>query len=715
MAISLGFSKRLVFSLTAFTVLPVYAAAESIKIDRSPAVHGAGIMMQAEPEYCSDLAQNFCPRIPNLRKSEDVVADYSREVLQPAIRESDEIDARKHFFEYLKKDLLKKGYPLKPDLKAAALEDYYSQALGSKAGDLLKIFDVKSGLCEEANLAKTSTRRSVLEDIEKISAIGLPSDESFDILRSSRSNEDAAERDLKERVQKSQYARNLLSDLGDYDVTNGESRGRLGKSYAVFLDQYSADLSKLVIDSRRKILDSKSKLQEFSVLCHLLKKDEVVSSIAEDECDVSSNLDILQIDGVEFGVLKSSLDLDRTLVDLRRKIWLQYESYLRKESLPTNATMASSFTSWKSLKIRDESAFLSALAQQANTPQVKEDIDNQLMPAVYENNVMKVQNQLLCRRRLDLYQLGLQREFQYVDRMIQRSEPAVQVIQHKLFPSEDMQELKDIFKSVSERSINQFQKISSSVNDPMVANRFLTALKNLEVYDPANVKDVYMVDPYTGLRVIDYTRVSNYDSFFNLFLDKDMSDLGVLNASLESGHMAQLGNHPGIFMSPAYVKSYLKNRASLFFLLTHEMAHSMGPDVFRDVGLKFPDGFSKVLKCLSDSQSAGAKPHQYSECFSDWFATEVLATTIGDVEPDKRFAFAQDALVSLCELSDEGAMPRLTQGANKASGKFLTDVHLSPRKRINTIIGAHPTIREALGCHMMGKYPYCALSNGVER
>ncbi len=107
------------------------------------------------------------------------------------------------------------------------------------------------------------------------------------------------------------------------------------------------------------------------------------------------------------------------------------------------------------------------------------------------------------------------------------------------------------------------------------------------------------------------------------------------------------------------------------------------------------------MECLASKESVAARKDQMGECFADWMATEVLALRVSRAPKDDRLNLINEMVSFHCFASRSSD---IFERAND-------DVHLSSIRRLNGILGAHPVIREALGCPINGTYKYCEMNN----
>lgn len=684
-------------------------SAVSVEIPkRAPAVHAEGYLVQDEPTYCSDLARKFCDQIPGVKEADDRLKRFS-ESFQSVIKSSEEVSAFQKIFELLSTSIKAKGFPVRKDLKPEHLEEYFSPSKGYGAGSasLRDIFSFDDQVCSGNKVFDQVANRTLANDLRIISATVIPSDESFEILSSGSDLDPEPIRNFRDSLRGSLVAKNVVDALGDFEIDNQESRTKFSENFVNYISEYSNGISKIITEAQSDLISKKSLFAQYALMCQMLKNAESQKlDIESDECDISLQLDVVHRDGFDFALVKK--DFERLVIDYKRKIWSRYQEYLSGRSGEMTLVMSRAFKSLSAKGISDQSDFNKAIVKLSEQSQVVRDVSDQIGPYVNVRlDTKKVQQSVICAKRDELLDQAITQEYERVQRLVRRSYDSVSFVQDKLFPIESMEHLSKTFENVSLQSQFQFEKISYGVENENLRKRLVSAFKNIKLYDPTKVEDVYTVDSWTGLKVLDYNKIPSHDPFYALFSDRKLEDLGVINAFLTSGHLAQLGSHPGIFMTPAKVEAYRNHPGSVFFLLTHEMAHLLDPRVFTELGEKFPAQYRQLLECFARKESVGAKEHQHGECFSDWFATEVLANMVGQLKKEQRFAYVQDSFLGLCELSRQSAMA----SARKGGVRFDSDEHPPARKRINAILGAHPVIREALGCRLPSEAPYCALSD----
>lgn len=680
---------------------------------RAPAVHAGGHNLQDEPSYCEDLAQDFCAQIPRLGDAKARESIYSGH-LHKVVSGAESKIASENFFEHLKTSLQKKGFPLLASIKAADIERYFAQRNGLVDGDfpLEKLFqwqDPKA--CAEGGSGPgPSAPASVLKDLGKLVGPALPSDEAFDMLAPTAPAQGPAMVSLHQKIQSLPVGHGMLKALGDYQIEEVATFPALGLAYVELSRVYTGEISSLVVESRRQLAAAQGALQEQIGLCYLLQRGGDGEEDVAEECEVTPLLDVYQAEGTTFAAPKA--ENARKLIDSQRKLWNLYQNYLAgKPVSDASELQKKTFSAWKARKVTSEADFSASIKKYVAQDQVRKDTEDQLRPFQGKVTASELQAQMLCNSRTRIAEEALSQEYERVQRVLKRSAAYVEQVTEGFYPKADVEAQNTIFANVRARAQIQFEKLATGILDPDLRKRLSGAFRNIRIYDPRRAEAGFTQDPWTNIKMLDYAKVSDHDPFYSLFLSGDFSDVGVINAYLDSPHLAQLGSHDGLYLTPAHFAAYRDNQASLLLIYAHELGHLLDPRMFRQIGQQFPKAYQKILECFAKKESVGVQPHQHGECFADWFSAEVLASTLSDLKPEQRFNFAQDALVSTCEQMRVGSLPRTVR--SEGDPRFSSDSHVTPRRRINSIIGAHPVVREALGCRlpMPNDAPYCSYSD----
>jgi hypothetical protein len=691
------------------------AIAQSPNTARNPAIHKDTAGTGAEPAYCKDIAADFCPTIPYKRSFESRKMDQAKK-LEASLKKSEDIISQEKIYEHLFSSLKNNGFPLNRNASASDIKSYFGQnhhGYLASGGGIDKIFSIDKTLCREDQITKDHSKK-LTEEIALISRHMVPGDNEFDILRLGPSDESTTLSELRKKVQSSKPAKELFEAMGEYNSKDKDSTKKFGDVYANFQSSYASELAKVVAASSEKLNKQKTQFQEFTYLCNLFLDQDKQSLIEENECDVSSFIEISQFDGMVFGEVNPDVKLDQKIISLRRKLWSALEKERSGSRVIAGPQLRDALHKLIQAGVRDDQMFSSFVRTMSESVENVEDVFRQINPLIADGSEVDLKNRILCENREKVYIDSLGQELSRVERVVRRSEAVVRSIQNDTFPKAEMADLKETFEAAVANSSAQFDAMARHIGDAGLVRRFQASFKNIKPYNPWNRSDVFSVDPGTGLKTIDYDKVPSEDYFYNLFVGGNLDELGDMNAYMFDQHMSQLGVHEGLVVLPAFLNSYRENQGAMFFMLNHELAHLMDPNVFLKQGARFPPAWQSVLDCLSQKNSTGAAKHQHGECFADWFATEVLASTLNHRSLDKqqRFNLAQDSMLFLCEQHMSGVGPKNP----KSDSRFdQIDVHLTPKKRLNGIIGANPVVREALGCYPTGKEPYCGMSFGGTR
>lgn len=138
-------------------------------------------------------------------------------------------------------------------------------------------------------------------------------------------------------------------------------------------------------------------------------------------------------------------------------------------------------------------------------------------------------------------------------------------------------------------------------------------------------------------------------------------------------------------MQPAMLKLLETNSMAFLEILGHEVAHKVGPEISRWNGFDLNDEHQKILSCYASSDSIGMQPNQADETLSDYFSAQILSKYIETLPAEKRLDAVIQSVEGYCIFESE----------------FMPDhdhVHPDAYLRISGIIGAHPKIRELMGC-----------------
>jgi hypothetical protein len=411
---------------------------------------------------------------------------------------------------------------------------------------------------------------------------------------------------------------------------------------------------------------------------------------------------------------KAKSDIDRQLVDLRRRAYRAYAADL--SGAPGDKTDAVNHD-WDmsgrlidlvgAAGVRSEADFTRVISRVAGSDEIVNEVDAQLSPLVYPGDVNEVKYRILCEKRQDLFDNeALAYEYERVKRSVRRSEAVVTKVREKMYPADQMRAQRELFSNVLSRMRTKLDEFAPALGDDAEVQSMRRVFENLSLNDPNLKKDTFKIDPGTGLRVIDFQKVTPDDTFYNFFIDSDLETLTTLGAFMTGDrYLARFRKYDGVKVYPGFLRAYGDHDGAMFFVMSHEVAHTMDPEAFRKLGTRFPPAWQKVLDCLSAQNSVGALPHQHGECFADWFATEVLASTLKDMPKDAQKMMVSDALLMACEEHLGGKGPAVSNET-----RFGESEHPSPRKRINAIMGAHPAIRAALGCRpTSAEAPYCGM------
>ncbi len=139
-----------------------------------------------------------------------------------------------------------------------------------------------------------------------------------------------------------------------------------------------------------------------------------------------------------------------------------------------------------------------------------------------------------------------------------------------------------------------------------------------------------------------------------------------------------------------------KSWFNIVFTLAHELAHSIDPCELKNSGYVLAS-YQKLKVCFlqnglistaSITQECGPRD-QFAEVFADWMAVQVTARALKSYS----HTFGKLQMVN----STKNAVKDLCRQENDDEELEL-DLHPSPELRIEKIFGAHPEIREFLGC-----------------
>lgn len=145
--------------------------------------------------------------------------------------------------------------------------------------------------------------------------------------------------------------------------------------------------------------------------------------------------------------------------------------------------------------------------------------------------------------------------------------------------------------------------------------------------------------------------------------------------------------------------AYLISAKSWFnniFTLAHELAHAIDPCEVKNANLSFK-AYDQLSSCFEKKKWILPLPHrfecgkndQFSETFSDWIAVELLHEALKEFSKEFKGSQIVSAIINavrdLCE-QDEQLL------------EVDTDQHLTPKLRIEALLGQHPGIRQILGC-----------------
>ena len=672
---------------------------------RNPAIHRDADDEQKEEPYCRDLAAGFCPQIPGVKPLAVRIAE-TKPQLDLIVEDAKAASSDKKLFPHLLTSLRNRGFPLRAGLKDSDLEKHYKMVENGQEAESVFRFTEQS--CDQKGDIATVAR-----DIALGASLMIPGQQNFSILSAGPADEVAPLKQFRKSMQASSAASALVNAQGDYVADNQASVEKYGKAYADFVNAYTAGIAEQVASGQRLIATLRPKLQEYYLLCNFVTREQIERS-EQSECDAGNFLDVWSTDDISVVSPKAKSDIDRQLVDLRRRAYRAYAANLRGASeSDADAVNHDWDMSGRLIDLvgsagaRSEADFTKVVSRVAGSEEIVSEIDAQLSPLVYPGDVNEVKYRILCEKRQDLFDNeALAFEYERVKRSVRRSEAVVTKVREKMYPADQMHAQRELFANVLDRMRRKLDEFAPTLGDDVEVQSMRRVFENLSMNDPNLKKDAFKIDPGTGLSVIDFQKVTADDTFYNFFIDNDLETLTGLGAFMTGDRfLARFRKYEGVNVYPGFLRAYGDHDGAMFFTMSHEIAHTMDPEVFRKLGTRFPPAWQKVLDCLSSQNSVGALAHQHGECFADWFATEVLAATLKEMPKDAQKMMVSDAMLMACEEHLGGKGP-----AFDSETRFGESVHPSPRKRINAIMGAHPSIRAVLGCRpTSAEAPYCGI------
>ncbi len=308
-----------------------------------------------------------------------------------------------------------------------------------------------------------------------------------------------------------------------------------------------------------------------------------------------------------------------------------------------------------------------------------------------------------CNKRNELISQHVNESIEKTFSKMSLSRPVVEAVTEYFYSDKNKALQNEIFNSTKTLELEVLKtKVLPHIKDAQKRSKVLKRFENASLGIPPDPNKLsWEKGVLPGVESLDLDALDMFEVYYSQFEDPKLRGLTQINAFYipEVPELSSVSKK--VFIFPGTVNLFSDRKEALTEILAHEIGHSVDPNSLRQSGIDVRDDYKTLMECLASKESVSARKDQMGECFADWMATEVLALKILKTPKENRLNLINEMISFHCFASRSAD---IFERAND-------DVHLSSIRRLNGILGAHPVIREALGCPVNGTYKYCEMNN----